>query len=81
MIMEMRHLHGQKIPVSVFFAVPKDCTVRDRIFSCREQDCRGNISRSTGRLYLLRVLLSLEVWRNGQQMIKCGRSLETNQRL
>ena len=47
--MEMRHVCGQPIPVSLVFAVPKDCTVRARIVVCREQDCGGRISRSTGR--------------------------------
>lgn len=31
-----------------------------------------------GGLYVLRVLLNLGVWRNGQEKIKCERSLETN---
>lgn len=69
----------------MLFAVPKDCTVRVHIFSCREQDCRGRISRSeedVGGLYMLRILLKLGFQRNGQEKIKkCERFLETNQRL
>lgn len=44
----MRHIHGQRIPVSLVFAVPKGCTVRDPIILCRAQGCGEKISRSTG---------------------------------
>lgn len=47
--MEMRHIYGQRIPLSLVFAVPKGCTVRAPIILCRAQGCGEKISRSTGR--------------------------------
>lgn len=59
--------------MSLFFAVPKDCTVRAHIFSCREENGEegsAGAQEGMGGLYVLSVLLNLGLWRNGQEKIK-----------